>query len=921
MAVYLLDTIFKDLKSIIASIEIKYDKTARENETVDSARDGDIYIAAMDEQDSFYTYTNFDIVAIQNAGILDMSLAAQYAANKNLIPKDKRNAILIQQRKLITSNYVERNDYYRMLNGLPNYGSADFVYIDTDIAIEYGLDPESPVHMYTDDEIVLLNKFNIITNLRAKYTDKKYTYLGYLGYDKISIYRARTARNFTILRMTKNISESFYGEFNDIYDQCREYFMSVIYNKSFGASYDLYDNFIALMVMVMTIQRVVSNSFKAGIEYDFYDLGSIQMVFNAYNVPFISNLSLEYQRILVRNLNKLLRYKSTDKVLYDICSLMGFERIQLYKYFLMKEHRLDGNDRPVFFYKEVDNGDGTTTVVEDHELMYNLYFQAVSLNERNVALALNNSANVLDYNQVVSEDPYWWDDDDDLRATLYDSEYNYVESKYLSMNIMYKLTEMLFEIMYFFRMLLDRKNSMSAITIKLPKLFDEKEIGLFDIAVLLCAMIAKKNNMVGNIICTPSGTLSLLGFNFHADFAAIRKYITDNPTLIDNAVLQYINNMRVIDTASVNELYSNIRELNDFLVNAMATTQDIRVYQAYKKLHTALMITQHTENVFVMKNGELAKTFLEYLMDRDSTLGIFVTDTPVEALGDFIDHILSRLNNAINDLKYLNIINDSNSATLNATITLIRFFKSYTTDLTSLNILYLMDSRYYNMIKLISAIQDVQANISLYERQDEGIVADNDGVYRANIGTKDVLEFLDRYSFKANISKEDLYEIVDSIPSVSKEQHIRTLLTFRDKPYLMAKIIMKNYLIPEEKVLFSAGLYHNEKFMRDHYQMMNVNTSINKDLSVEDRHHATHAVIDQYDSQLYSESQTYSSDMDVSDKRTYQDKISDIAKIIDIGETINISYGDIINILNKQLYAQDKKGIKMSDKITLIWEN
>lgn len=714
---YLLDTIFKDMRTVTKSVVIKYEKEAKKTETIDTIRESDRYMSAVTKQDTFHTYTIFETDAIVNSGITDPVLVPMYVKDKYLIPNDRRQRIVEEQRKLIITNYQENNNYYRMLIGLPDTTDFNFIYLDEATAISLSLNPLIPIHEYNKDDLIMLEKKGIIDTLIKANPDKKY--LNYMGSRKVDLVRARTSKNFAILYVDQNITESFYEEFNNLYEQCREYFMTAIYIKDYQNRYDLYDNFIAMMIMVMTIQRVIVNTFKYGIERDFYDIGSIQMMFNSYNVPFIENLPMEYQRILVRNLNNLLRYKSTDKVLYDICSLLGFERIKIFKYFLIREHNLDENENPIFVYKEEIQEDGTTKIVDDVEAMYNLYFQTVELKERNTALALSNSLNRLDYTQVVVDDPYWWDDDDDLKKVLYESEYNYVETKYLNMNIMYKLTEMLFEVVFVFRMLTDKKDEIQTINLELPKLFDKKEIPLFHIVVFLCALISRKNKMVGNIISSPTKVLSVMGFNFKADFATIKSEIQNNPKLYDQKMLTFLSDLRIDSVEEINGIFNNITALHDHIVEVLGNTQNKKVYHAYKKLHTALMVTEDSETVFTMSNGEVATTFVEYLEDVDPALSDFVQTAEDDKITEHVEHILYRLNLSITDLKHLYILNDSNNVLLNAAITLIRFFKSYTTDLSSFNILYLMNSRYWNMIKLVEDIDLMQKTIGV---NDGGLV-------------------------------------------------------------------------------------------------------------------------------------------------------------------------------------------------------
>ena len=70
----------------------------------------------------------------------------------------------------------------------------------------------------------------------------------------------------------------------------------------------------------------------------------------------------------MKNLNSLLKYKSSDKVLYSICELLGFGDINILKFYLSKVHKMDSNGNPIFLYKEVMNEQtGEMETVYDYE--------------------------------------------------------------------------------------------------------------------------------------------------------------------------------------------------------------------------------------------------------------------------------------------------------------------------------------------------------------------------------------------------------------------------------------------------------------------------------------------------------------------------------------------------------------------------
>ena len=440
---YLIDNIFNEIKLIIPTLTIKFDKEAKLLDTLETLKESDRYVSAILKIDSFNTYRQFDSQSIINAGVTNLELVRQYSENKLLIPYNLRDIIIEKQRELIISNYVEKNNYYRTLNGLPDIDTS-FIYLDEETCTELNLEYGVPIHEYSIENINVIKNVGLLETLKNNNPNKKY--LNFLGSNKIDISFARQSKNFSILQMTKDISDNMYIKFNEFFNQSREYFMTVIYIKEYSKTYDLYDNFIALCIIFMTIQRTFSDIFKSGITRDFYDLESIKMMFDSYNVPFISYLSLEHQRVILKNLNNLLRYKSTDKVLYDLCSLLDFERVRIFSYYLIKQHNLDESKNPLFLYKEEDDGLGNITLVEDAEKMYSLYFQLVDISERNIALALENNNNKLDYDEVIINDPYWVDEE--VKAQLYKEDFNFIETKYLNIQIMYKMTEMLFEVIF-----------------------------------------------------------------------------------------------------------------------------------------------------------------------------------------------------------------------------------------------------------------------------------------------------------------------------------------------------------------------------------------------------------------------------------------------------------------------------------------
>jgi len=829
----LMNTIFKNLKTLVNSSVIKMNNMAKEYETLESVENSDTYIAAYQKTDTFDMYLEFDLDVIISTKITnDPDLQIQYANNPSSIPSQYRNIVLEAQRKYIIDNYIEINNYYRMLNGLPNIEEPEeeFIKLTTDQMIKAEVSDNNYIHLLSNDDIYRLDENGILDDIISKNPTKKY--LNYLGYNKISIVEARTANSFSILKVNlQDVPDEFYNTFSQIYNQNREYFMSVIYNSEYSTSYDLYDNFMGLCIMIMTIQRVLSNTFKFGIQREFYDWTFIQNMYKMYNVPFVKSLPLDYQVILLKNLNNLLRYKSTDKVLFDIASLLGYERLKIFKYYLVKKHKIGDNEEPLFYYKQKknENGEyvydenGDPIYEEDIERMYDLYFQRVNLKERNIGLALQEESNKLSYEEVTINDPYWWEDSN-LTEAMYNNEYNFVETKYLSLNLMYKMTEMLFEVSYAFRMLIDKEEELKPYRILLPKVYGDSDFKIFDVVVFLVALMCKAQGFKDGTVTTPSMISHIYSFNFDEESVEkIKSIITDHADLVDQKTLDYFSNLTIKSADDVNNLYIKIREYNDYILDKMRRSQNIKEYHLYKDIFTISMISETQTKMFnitvINEDGTTterpAKTYLEYLKYKEPILGQFVENISGEDIGPIIEHVTSEINGFMSSLKYTFLFNDNNNPVFTALAALIKFFKSYTVDISSFSVLYIFDSKYYNLFKMTEDIHQMNVNLGLDGTANQ-LYADDICSYSSFFKYLEKYKNEDWYNLVAKLTEQDKSIFRDFIKSVLSVFHREDTVYSYEKDYLSGEITIKNVLKLLEVYGIDKTLLGTEKLSFEH---------------------------------------------------------------------------------------------------------
>lgn len=526
------------LKLLLKSVVVKRDKLAAAFDSdLTLKKAADKYINTIDNGDDWNSYVQFDVDVLLAAGF-DKNMISFYRADKNNIPREMRAKVVALQKAYIIDNYEEMNDYYLMLNGKPPIEdtAADWLYCPEN---EYNIPTTVPVHKLNTEHISLMEALGILDTMIKENPTK--TYLKYLGKKSIDIYTARTTPNFGILYIdTRNIDNVIREDFIKFYDKARAYYMIGYYNREYSNMFVWYDEFMGLLIITMAVQRLITNIYKQGLTRDFYDVNLIKYLFKSYSIPYIEEIDIRYQRALAKNLNYLLQYKATDKVLYDVSYLLGFYDVNIYKYYLMKTHNLDNNGHPIFA-KKTRTENGKTITEYDYEKMFSFHFQQINLKEDDVNSALTDSRYKVSYETITGEDPYWIEDSD-LKQKLYETDFNHMVSKYMSLDVTVKVVEMLYEVAHTIRMLIDNQKDFKRIMINIPAV-SEYDVSLFDVVILLCALGARKYGLPGKIPLKGYQIANVYGFNYTENIEALKNAIYDTKDLTSGEIL-YAQDMK-----------------------------------------------------------------------------------------------------------------------------------------------------------------------------------------------------------------------------------------------------------------------------------------------------------------------------------------------------------------------------------------
>jgi hypothetical protein len=642
---------------------------------------------------------------------------------------------------------------------------GSYFYVTDEIEDTYGISTKVPIHListYYDTQFIdILEASGFIDSLIASHPTAKY--LNFIGSKKIDNITARKAKNFDILYMPSCNREVIGWKFATIYSGCRDYFVNTIYNYYYRDIYDYYDNFIGLAIVQMTVTQVITRSMETALDRDFYDEIMVRYLFEMYGIPYYSDLPYQTQRRLVKSLNLLIRNKATNTVVYDIASILGYHDIKVYKYYLVKE-RLFDSDEALYNEDEISkeivlNSAGELaeemTVINNLEKMYDVYFQKVDLKETNFQNALVDAENRVDYDSIVMNDPLWWDDDEtfeevygdstkytaDNEGSVYHRQYNYMETKYLGISISYKMSEVIYENILLLRAIFDKKDEVADITVTLPKITGTADVSLFDLIAFLCAAISKQYNLSGEILTKYSSILDVMGyitedvdgyrpcdtlvFNFEKlTNAETYKELMKNPSrYIKPDELEtfksYLNSLTINQATvsekvdALNDMYSDIKGLGYYIGRKMSEAENLMEYRAWRDFYEALFIGQENNEMFTLGNtGTVATTYLEYLKVMNPSLYNAIDEADDVHLYTMIDHAISRLEKVIHDLKTLYTVNDSNSSLLDYLIKLVKFFKSYTTDLIDVTTQYVFDMRPDNLFKLVEYYKMFEVDIN-----------------------------------------------------------------------------------------------------------------------------------------------------------------------------------------------------------------
>ena len=778
----LIDEIVYEVRQILKGIVVKDQEQADNAETKKSLQEADLYhdIQMGTDLYSNYTYTYDMFMKIPS---MTPDRAIRYARKQLPVPEGIKPQVQQIAREQWLEKYEETNEYYRKIAGLPPLGES-YIYLNEDeylmIPVE-SYDISKPVHLCTVSEASLLYSSGVIDHLKERFPEAKY--LDHLGERSIDPYIARRTPKFGLLYIPPVDSPEVSNKWRERFEINRVYLLKTIYSEAYHYRSPYYDRFMIMLTIIMTFDDMIVYSPEYIISRDLFDLRTIQYLFEASGVEFFPEIPLKYQKRLIKNLNRLIKYKSSAKCMVDIVSLFGYDNMELFKYYLMKTPNLneDGTYR-----KDTTTDPDTGLEVPDLEANYTLQFLKVPL----LGIAddyIQDPLQYVDYDETAAND-IWWNGvytDEYVKHEILKHEFDLHISKYISIDTVYSMAEMQFQMVYFMNMILYSEVNTDELLVDVPEIASNTQFKLVDLIVMLFALGYMYQGIKDTIVYDPIQAIAILGFNFETDLAQLSDYVMSEGYTLEEIGLDRFINPNPIGIRTWDELetvYNNNKQVYDKLVWLMNNANDYDEYCVYRKVYESLYVTKLSFEMFrgYSINGQEPKTYTEYI--RNSNIGLYNVLMNCDMIQKETERQqeISRVINYIVEDIYAYLDKDDFKYVFNSIPTvsmdyirkyiwnILDFFKSYKVDVIHSNIIYKFDDRLHNKVRVLDKILFHY----IYNRTDR-------------------LSISDCFRMLNNMEKQDVIDIVERIYldiTYWKEKHFYDYVWVTDNDHWMSII-------------------------------------------------------------------------------------------------------------------------------------
>lgn len=730
----LLDEIIWNAKMLARGVVLKDQDEADKYETLETIQNGDMLIAVNQYNVRFDRFLYTETLLRKMSNISEERIY-EWSRDNSKIPVDFQPALLNLAVNEFKNNYIEKNNYFRRLHGEPNYdenGEWKGLWIDVNTISETNKYPSISsfyksdsgtdyklIHQLSLGYIELLYEVGVIDLFidGGSYSDMgliktDVLYLLHMGSRSIPYYNARKGERFEMLYCPTSDAVEVESRFKELLEANRLTTLYTIYSDAYKFQSEYYDRFIMIMIIVQTVVDMMVELPEYLIRRDVFDDRTCQYIFESNGVDYFKDIPIKFQVALVKNLNKLLKFKSTDKCMIDICSIFGCKSIEIFKYYILKDRKIMSESDIRYYNIENDNVSN-----------YDIKFLKVPILDT-YDNYIRSGKNIYDYDTMIDGDDYWNGDKqrDDVLKEIKNMDFTLLRSKYYSVEAMIDITNRTFDLVYFMNILMYNEVDKEKLVVSLPNVSTKKTFEIVDVVLTLYALSYIYYGIEDEIMDTQKKVLQVLGFNFEADLTVIGEHLyeTYGLTLKDLKVdgFQIPDDTKILTFAQLENLYTTNKNVYDHVREQLMHPRKKEVYDAYKYIFDSLFIMRLNMDYFSLPDGTLAGTYTEFLEHKDPLLSAFLTGiktiqdvekrqsqciNSIQAittyLKDYVDQDIINMDNVFAGLPSISL--DFVKKYVQEVIDFFKSFKIFTHDM---SLTYLFDDKYQNTIRMIDWI-------------------------------------------------------------------------------------------------------------------------------------------------------------------------------------------------------------------------
>ncbi len=834
----------------IDSLIIKSEREALIGETVDSARDADLYILAKEKRDGILNY-ELSVNVMRTLGISN-DLIELFETDKSAFytkcTGHNEETIVNYYRQRTLDNYVEKNPYYLMLNGEP-VDESEYLYIE-DI-FEGGM---IPVHKYSNSyhsemyrHLVNFNGAELKKRLEvAKENGQDWDYLKYL-LTRVPYYEARRSEPYYILHANESLFEGDdLNNFYRSYYEARDYLLTVPYIQKYAREEELYDSFMVITLILLTLERFFANKMESYMKLNFSNNEDRRLYFEQYGMEkLLEYLSEKQTAAIIPDMDSLISIKGSEEVVQKVLDIFKsqLKNIEIYRYMLMKTINCDPVTKDVII-------DPMATKNENYNIKLVKVPVNIAAEAKSITSYLSNKTNHMDLERLAINDEYFG-------APSHQSDVRDVKRKIIRERETRLKKEKQFSIFYtkYVGIVahIDMTQTMiSASNLFASTLFNNEEIlespgtvnggainlKIRDVMAAMNMITCHRHDMSDDIVYTPSQIASIMGFNTEPDLDELKELETsiivkEDPIYGRVTDIKLKDIMRPEDMFIVekNEHGSDKLEGHDEVTNPIIRTFyyncDVRdallkrIYATkdYDEYQALMRMWQY--NTLCKSNHTLFKghpTYTSYLLSENEPLYQYIMDAlngptenvwtePTSPYGERKTVFLSTCNDLITELvevitKALEIPADDeallksnytdNAVTFGRIIDVIKFFKHYTVQFATNDVVYDVNDDRNALLKLLHLVANESSGDNMF---DSALKFMYDTTLETGTETyKSEIEF--RHDVLQSIldELEDMVIVNDWYPDPEQRDYVKYLIQVLHAAYVSSSIDIESKL-------------------------------------------------------------------------------------------------------------------------------